>query len=432
MRSCVQRFAGTNRKFWFHLGLRSFLSLALLYCIYLAVRQGMGAWRFRQGSAQSIQSAIGWDPDNPQYYDALAAVMHFFSANSIPQDIVRLDENAARLSPRNAQYWADLGEARDWAGDKGEALRAFNRAQELFPNSPQINWRIANFDIRSRKINEGLQALQKVLLGSGIAPHDVFALATRATGNDEAILDLALPARAPIALDYVNFLSQGHDVDAAERAWDRLLHMNRPFDLRQTSPYLDALIRDRHLEDLQQAWSALDKRFPGKLSRRTPETNLITNGSFESEILDMGFDWRVLPIEEAVVSVDPLQSCDGQRSLRIEFDGTNNVDYWHVFQFVPVMPRSRYRFSGYMRLEGITTDSGPRFEIYDAYEMTKLFVSTKNMTGTSDWSLQQVEFETGADTRLLVVRVARPTSRKFDNKIAGTIWIDRVDVEPEN
>ena len=412
--------------------LRTSLLVALLFCIYLAARQGIAAWCFRQNSPPAIQSAIQWDPNNPQYYTALAALMHFFSANADPEEIVRLDESATRLSPNNAQYWVDLGAAREWAGHTVDAAEAFDRAQELFPNSPDINWRVANFDVRSRKVTKGLRALQKVLLGNGVAPRDVFALATSATGDDGAILDLALPPRAPITLDYVNFLSQAGDVDAAERVWDRLLHMNLPFDLHQTSPYLDALIQHGRLDELAQAWSILDKRFPGKLSRRIPDTNLITNGSFESEILNMGFDWRVVPVEGAVVSVDSLQSYDGDRSLRIEFDGTRNLEYWHVFQFVPVRPSTRYRFSGYMRLEGITTDSGPRFEVYDAYKMSQFFVSTKNMTGTSDWSLQQLEFETRADTHLLIVRVARPLSQKFDNQIAGTLWIDRVSVGPEN
>jgi tetratricopeptide (TPR) repeat protein len=411
--------------------LRTCLLVVLLYCIYLASRQGTAAWRFRQNSPQTIQLAIKWDPNDPQYYNALAAVMHFFSANADPEEIVRLDENATRLSPYNAQYWADLGAAQEWAGHSGEAVLAFHRAQQLFPNSPDINWRVANFDIRSRRVAEGLRALQKVLLGSGVAPRDVFALATRATRDERAILDVALPPRAPITLDYVNFLSQTDDLDAAERVWDRLLHMNLPFDFHQTSPYLDALIQNRQLDQLAEAWSILDKRFPGKLSRRVPDTNLVTNGSFESEILNMGFDWRIVPVEGAVVSVDSLQACDGDRSLRIEFDGTENLEYWHVFQFVPVRPNTRYRFSGYMRLEGITTDSGPRFELYDAYEMSRLFISTRNTIGTSDWSMQQAEFETKADTHLLIIRVARPSSHKFDHQIAGTVWIDQVSVEPE-
>jgi hypothetical protein len=84
-----------------------------------------------------------------------------------------------------------------------------------------------------------------------------------------------------------------------------------------------------------------------------------------------------------------------------------------------------------MRAQGITTDSGPRFEVLDAYNPSKLFVSTENVTGTSDWSAHQLEFKTSADTHLLIVKIARPISHKFDNHLAGTVWIARVTLLPK-
>jgi hypothetical protein len=81
-----------------------------------------------------------------------------------------------------------------------------------------------------------------------------------------------------------------------------------------------------------------------------------------------------------------------------------------------------------MRVEGITTDSGPRFQIYDAEAPTRLFLSTENLTGNSSWSPERLEFTTGPETRLLVLRVTRPFSRKLDNLIAGTVWIDQINL----
>ena len=45
--------------------------------------------------------------------------------------------------------------------------------------------------------------------------------------------------------------------------------------------------------------------------------------------------------------------------------------------------------------------------------------------------MQQIAFKTPPDTRLLVVRIARPASGKFDNKIAGTLWIAQLRLAPE-
>jgi hypothetical protein len=408
------------------LSVRICLLIGLLFCIVLVVRQGVGAWYFRQSWPEAVQTAIRWDPDNPQYFAALANLMHFYADSGDPQDIVSSCETATRLSPYSAQYWADLGAAYDWAGRSDDALRAFERARQLFPNSPEINWRLANFYVRIGKTSEGLRALQKVLLGDGAARRQVFVLATGATRDTRAILDQMLPPRANIFFDYLNFLIAAGDMDAAGQVWTRVLELNLPFDSRQAFPYLDALVQHREPGRLTEVWSALARRFPAQIRPHGDGRDVIINGSFEFEILNGGLDWRVTPVEGAIVSLDSQTAFDGVRSFRIEFDGTRNLDYVHVFQYVPVKPNTAYRFSGYLRVKDMTTDSGPRFQVLDAYDRQKLFSPAPGLVGTSEWSEQRLEFKTGADTRLLIVRVARPQSHKFDNRIAGTLWIDYV------
>ena len=161
------------------------------------------------------------------------------------------------------------------------------------------------------------------------------------------------------------------------------------------------------------------------MASREPDSNLITNGNFEFEPLNGGLDWHVTPTEGAAVTLDRNDSPDRGRSLRIAFDGFRNVDYAHVFQYVPVRPRTKYRFSGHIRSDAVSTDCGPRFQIVDAYHPGTLLESTQNMVGTDSRS-EQAEFTTGENTRLLLIRVARPMSLKLDNQIKGTVWIDRI------
>jgi hypothetical protein len=336
------------------------------------------------------------------------------------------------LSPQNALYWADLGAAYDWAGRQNEAISAFHRALKLFPNSPDINWRVANFCIRTGKTAEGFQSLRKVLLGGSVPRPDVFALAARATHNNRTILDEVLLPDTSIFADYLNFQIGRDDIGAAEQVWHRLLELKLPFDLRQAFPYLDALIRHRKLAEVSEAWSLLRNRFPSEVSSDAANGNLVANGSFEHEILNGGFDWRVVPTKGASVSLDTENRFDGARSLRIDFDSTENPYYCYVFQYVAVKPETRYHFSGYLRVKGITTDSGPAFEVSDAYDTKKLFFSADGLVGTSDWSLQEFEFKTQQSTQLLVVRVSRRPSHKLANQIAGTVWVDNVKLETKN
>jgi len=343
-----------NDKPWFRFAIRTSLLIGLAVCAYQTVRQGIGAWYFRQQSPQAIQTAIAWDPRNPEYFDALGTLTRLYSDSGNPTRIIELYKTATELSPENAQYWSDLGGAYEAAGRRAEALRAFERASRLFPQSPDINWKLANFYVRAGEVPEALGTLRKVLLGGSVASPAVFALATNATRDSEVILDTVLPARANIFFDYMQFQIQAGRIDAAEQTWQRLLQLNLAFDLRQAFPYLDGLIQHHETAQLAQAWSALASRFPDRIHPSELPGDRITNGSFEFEILNGGLDWRVNPVEGVVVSVDSLNHFDGVRSLHIEFDGTRNIAYGDVLQVVLVEPDSN---NGYLR--PVAGDYGP-------------------------------------------------------------------------
>ena len=408
------------------IAIRICLVMSLLYCLALITKQGVAAWYFRQYTSEGLAKAIQWDANNPQFYVALARLLQFAPDRGNPREVVRLHEIATFLSPYQAQYWAELGAAYEWAGQIEAASSAVKRARELFPNSPDINWRLGNLYIRTGKTHEGLGALQKATIEDPEMRRHAFELAWRTTGDNNLILDEMLPPRTDVFFEYISYLIETHRIDDAEQTWHRVLGLRLHFELRQAFTYLDALIQHQRVDRLVAAWETLAHHYPAEIGPQFSGPNLVTNGSFEFEILNGGLDWRVIPVKGVVVRVDSRIFFDGVRSLRIEFDGKNNLEYFHVFQYVPVKPETLYRFTSNMRVQGVTSDSGPRFQICDAYDVGRLFLSTENRVGTSGWLPQQLEFRTDRDTRLLVLRVARSLSRKFDNQIAGTVWIDRL------
>jgi hypothetical protein len=403
------------------------LIILFVISIYVAVRQGIAGWYFEKHVPQDVETAAKWDPRDPQFPDALADLMRFYSENPNPAPVVQLCEKAVQLSPNDANYWADLGAAYDWAGRPNDALHAFERAHALFPNSPDINWSLANFYVRVGRVNDSLPLLQKVLVEGGIDQNQIFALATRATDDPEAVVSKVLPARAPFPDRYLEYLIGANKVEQAKIVWGEILKSNEPFSLPTGVMYVNGLIQRLELDDASDAWSELTGRFPAQMNARLTKSNLVTDGDFNAPILNGGFDWRVFPIEGATVSILPANSgASGFGLLQIEFDGSHNVEYGHVLQFIRVDPKTQYQFSGEIRTRGITTDSGPRFQVYDAHDMSKVFVSTENRVGTCDWWTEKLSFRTGSETRLVVLRVARPSSSKFDNKIAGDVWIRHI------
>ena len=404
-----------------------YLSLALMSLLMMsAARNGIAAYHFRQNLPDALQKAMVWDPANPAYPAALSNLVHLYGRNPDPNEVIRLYQTAARLSPFDAAFTADLAQANDWAGRTDVALPLFQRAQQLFPNSPDINWKVANFYIRSGKTDESLPALKKILFSNIIEKNQVFALSDRAGINSVTVIDKLLSPDIPSYFAYLNFETQRGDFSAAQQTWNRLLSLNSPFEPKEVFPYLDALIKSHELDSAFRVWSSLVSRFPDRIPSPASANNFIINGNLQAEILDGAFDWRIFPVSGVAVTQDPTGPSADAHSLRVEFDGTQNLYYGSVLQFVPAQPRTKYTFSAFTRSQALTTDAGVGIQISDAYDPNKILASTDPLIGTTPWSEQSFSFETPPETRLLIVRVVRLPSQKFDNKIAGAFWLSRV------
>jgi hypothetical protein len=94
------------------------------------------------------------------------------------------------------------------------------------------------------------------------------------------------------------------------------------------------------------------------------ESNLVTNGDFGKDgILGGGFDWKIEKAIGTEVSFDPSVTFEGKRSLKIVFTGKENVDFRHVYQFVPLKPNTEYILTANMKTQAVTTKSGLKIEI---------------------------------------------------------------------
>jgi len=122
----------------------------------------------------------------------------------------------------------------------------------------------------------------------------------------------------------------------------------------------------------------------------------------------------------------------GRRSLRLVFDGTENVNFANVVQYVAVEPNTTYRFSSYIKTEDLTTESGIRFDISDVGPngLPAASQRTANITGTQNWALNETDFTTGAHTQLVRIALTRDYSKMLVSKIRGTVWVDDVSLRP--
>jgi hypothetical protein len=204
---------------------------------------------------------------------------------------------------------------------------------------------------------------------------------------------------------------------------------NPSFPISKAFPLLDMLIAAGHAEDVESVWHQ-SLMVAGITPAPEPTHSLIWNGGFEAPLLNGGLAWRYQPVTGAHLDLDQSTVHSGHLALRVVFDGTQNVDFADLWQYVVVQPSTRYSFNAYLRAEDLTTDSGIRFEIDDANQPASLHVLTPGASGTQPWALDDSEFMTGPATRILRIVLRRTPSALLANQIRGTAWVDDVSLIP--
>lgn len=346
--------------------------------------------------------------------DTNAAIRHF--------------QRASEIDPHSAEGWTQLAYAYQAQEKPEQAEQAFRRAVEAHPISPEVGWWYGNFLLAQGRRQEAIATLRRVIETDGERTRQAVDIVWRATGDVALIADSLLPRQSSYLWTAVGVFLRQNEVDAALALWPRLLQLEHPLEMEKSLGLLEALIRLHRWEDAGRTW--WEALAAAGLKAGGAEGSLVWNGGFERDFLRGGFAWRQPPIAGATVSFDSETRTSGRRSLRIDFDGSANLDFQNVYQYVLVEPANRYRFASFFHAREISTDSGLQFRIYDPENPAAVDVWTPNVVGTVPWTKQEVEFVTGRNTRVVLITLRRLPSRKFDNKLRGTVWVDEVSLVP--
>lgn len=333
-----------------------------------------------------------------------------------PARIAALYTEALRRDSANPYRWTDLGEALARDRKLPAARYCFERALELNRRLPQIWLRDANFRFETGEIDAALSSAAHVLLTVPDYDAVLFNYFDQTIADPSKVME-AIGKDRRAAVSYTSHLSATGQVDGARIAWRRVLKSGFA-DKRLAASYIDSLLRARRYAAAKADWT----EFAG-----APEDppNAVFNGGFERDPSGSALDWRIEPSNQFETAIDGAISHNGKRSLRVQFLATGNVYYANVTEFV-VVPPGVYELSAWVRTSGITTDEGPRLEVFDQEAPARLEVRTEPFRGTRDWTLVSQQFRSPAATSLIAVRVIRMPSAKFDNRIQGTLWVDSV------
>ncbi len=407
--------------------MKRFFSLLILLASLFSGYQILSIWRGvhvceSNISKEGFLKAIRLHPSNPDPYYRLGLYYQWDLHSLDLNESLRYLRSAAKRNPLAQEYWLDLAKVSQKMGENGIAQRALENAVQAFSTGYRGRWVAGNLLLEQGDLLKALPHFSYILAHYPNKSTLVFDVWRRAIHDSDFILQ-RLIAKDPSSLNlYLAYLYEVGDTEAARGAWKEKTALCPKTEWRDVQRHVDFLISKGKMIEAHQVWE--DKvREEGGLT--LSEGNAISHGGFEEEnIFGGGFAWRKETVPGAEISLDPSVSFEGKRSLEIVFNGRENVDFQHVFQYVMLRADTDYVLTARIKTQAVTTKSGIKIEVLG---LNLAFSQTSDsLTGDNDWKEVSIHFRTPPGLRGGLVRLRREKTDHFDKFISGTVWIDDI------
>ncbi len=405
---------------------RQILLLSIIFPLYLlslwfVSMPFLSKLSFDNMDEKGLLSAVSHEKKNATYHYLLGRFYQYNSEGTDLTKAIKYYEESIRLSPLQGGCWLDLAKAYRAAGLTENAGNALERAVRLIPKSPAVMWEAGVFYLINGDIDRSVRSLRNFILLNPGRQVDAYDLVWKIPLNSQYILENLIPDSYPYYKNYLLYLISTNRIEEAKYLWNKIKGL--PVEDELFLRYTDFLI-SRHLyEDAESIWKDfIDKKFKGK---KENQPSLLWNGSFEYDILNGGFDWKISETKGADVFLDWGVRIFGDRSLGVTFDGTQNPGITIASQVVRVVPQAKYLLRGNIKTDSLTTTNGLFFSV-EGHDCRGLYKKSDVITGTNLWREINVEFEVPPECSAVSIKVRRERSNKLNNKISGSAWIDGI------
>jgi tetratricopeptide (TPR) repeat protein len=404
---------------------RLFFSILVLIVLLVAGYHILSIWRgislYQANlSKESLLKAIRLNPSNPDPFFRLGIFYQWDFRNIDLKEALKYLSKAIERNPLEQQYYLNLAKILYRMGEKNASEQALEKAILVFPASYQGRWVSGNLLLQQGVIEKALPHFTYILMHYPNRSSLVYDLLFRAINDTDFILEKLVPKDASSMNQYLVYLYEIGDQESAKKAWGKRASYGIKNSRTETLRQIEFLIAHSDLKEAYQIWRT---RLQEEGLSTPSDENLITNGGFETkEILGGGFDWKMINVPGAEVSFDHSIAFEGKSSLKIVFNGKENVDFRHVYQYVALKPNSEYVLKAYMKTNAVTTKSGLKLEISGVGPAFS--GASESLIGENGWRELMVAFRTPPQSQGGVVRVRREKTDKFDRFISGTVWLD--------
>ncbi len=330
---------------------------------------------------------------------------------------------AVSLSPNDYRFRLTLASIQEANGDRAAAEQSLRAARTLAPHYWDVHYRLGNLLVRQGKPNESLDELRMAVAANTELLPGTLDLIWRASSGDVSAVRAVSGSAASTRLTLAQFLLKVSRPMEAAGVFGSIDRSDRLASSKESSAFLNSLIAAGKLEAARNLWS--------DLAGRDDQSTIISNGSFESDILrDFSqFDWNFGRSEYARLAIDTATARTGSRSLRIEFTGldTTRLDD-EIKQLMPVRPGARYILECYVKASGLESPEGPRVVVTDSASSNWLAASEPVAQGSHDWLRLTVDFVAPQSVNKQALGVFISIKRKprfsYDEPTRGTVWFD--------
>ncbi|HVY54769.1 MAG TPA: tetratricopeptide repeat protein [Thermodesulfobacteriota bacterium] len=389
--------------------LRLTLIMLSVAAAVLAIRSGTSSVLALGKDSGSLERSVSLDPRNAEAKYRLGRLYQLDMSGS-DEHIETLYKESIEENPLYSPSWLGLAELYADSGENDKARAALAMADGLIPSSAGLLWDSSMLSLSLGDTARALGKLRKVAGADPARRERVFDICRDMGIGGETMLDEVVTPEALPA--YLRYLIRKDIKAETYSAWDRAKRSGAA-DKGLALAYVDYLINKGDVNTARYIWDGVN---PGR------DGSGVWNGGFEEDTMDRGFDWRIQKAEGVETEYDYRNKTEGERSLRVRFTGDANVDFSHVWQIVPVKPRTHYLLVSDISTEDLTTRNGVAWDVY-----CKGMDSPSEMyTGSVGWTETRVEFDTPPGCSYVGIRLRREKSDKLDNLISGDVWIDNV------
>ncbi len=327
--------------------------------------------------------------------------------------------------PLYAHSWLDLAEINIRLKKYKEAGEYIDIATDMWPNHRILLWRAAMLWLQIGEENKVFAILKRYIRARPGHLKRAVVVGARFETNPERLIKRLVPEEPPYDKQVGYYMEQlliyainQNNADLANAAWLRFSEKSRK-DKKILSKYIDYMIRT---DDGNNAVNVFLQYTGGHIK------DDVFNGGFENKLLNFGFGWIAKKNAGVSLTFDTDYTFKGNQSLRIDFDGTTNLDYRHLYQRILVEPGGRYQLKGMWRGEGISTRSNPYLEMFSIGAKKNSRTKTQSKRQSWRWQLIQAELQVPEDSSFITVRMRRRKADALDNKISGSIWLDELHI----